>query len=51
MRVDFQEAQEEAQTQIEVYTDQIEVRRRDLILPKSNIIFYWDAQCAASLIR
>ena len=39
MRVDFQEAKEEAQTQIEVYTDQIEVRRRDLILPKSNIIY------------
>jgi hypothetical protein len=31
-------AQEEAETQREVYTDQIEDRRQDLILPTSNII-------------
>ena len=39
MRVDCQEVQEDAQTQIEVYTDQIEDWRRDLILPKSNIVY------------
>ena len=39
MQVDFQEAQEEARTQREVYMDQIEVRRWDLILPKSNIMY------------
>jgi len=40
MQVDFQEAQEEAQTQRKVYTDQIEDWRQDLILPTSNIINY-----------
>ena len=39
MQVDFQEAQEEAQIQREFYTDQIEVRRQDEILPKPNIIY------------